>query len=163
MAESTQGIHIPIKKYANRRLYDTVHSRYVNLKQIAELVKAGHTVEVVDASSGEDLTKVILTQIILEEEKEQRNLLPTEFLHQIIQYGESAYEDFLEKFLTAGMTAYQTAQERMEALFRGWMRPWVDLGGGGPPQTEIEALKAKIAELEARLADRDRPSPPADD
>lgn len=153
--------HIPIKKYANRRLYDTVHSRYVNLRQISDLIKEGHTVEVVDASSGEDLTKVILTQIILEEEKEQRNLLPTEFLHQIIQYGESAYEDFLEKFLNAGMTAYRSAQERMESLFHGWMRPWLDLPTT-PSQSEIDILKQRIVELESRLEDSGRPSPPGE-
>lgn len=153
MSTQDQPLHIPIKKYANRRLYDTVHSRYVNLKQISDLIKEGHTVEVSDVATGEDLTKVILTQIILEEEKERRNLLPTDFLHQIIQYGESAYEDFLEKFLTAGMSAYQSAQERMEGLFRGWMRPWLD-ASPPPSQSEIEALRQKVAELEARLARR---------
>ncbi|RMG94153.1 MAG: pesticin [Candidatus Dadabacteria bacterium] len=153
MAETARPERILIKKYANRRLYDTHHSRYVNLKQIAELVKEGHTVEVVDATTGEDLTKVILTQIILEEEKDRRDLLPVGFLHQLIQYGESAYEEFLQSVFSAGMAAYRNAQEQMEAVWRTWMGPWAT---PPTPDQEIETLKRRIAELEERLAERDR-------
>ena len=147
--------HVLIKKYANRRLYDTVHSRYVNLKQIFEMIREGHTVEVVDASSGEDLSKVILTQIILEEEKGQRNLLPVDFLHRIIQEGESAYEKFLERGLAAGLAAYRAAQEQMESALRGWMTPWMNVPGT-EARSEIETLRERISPLEARLAERGR-------
>lgn len=143
--------HIVVKKYANRRLYDTAHSQYVNLRQIADMIRHGHTVEVVDASSGEDLSKVILTQIILEEEKGQRNLLPVDFLHRIIQDGESAYEKFLEKGLETGLTAYRAAQEQMEAALRGWMKPWVELSETDS-RKEIAALRSRVSELEERLA-----------
>ncbi|NOY45814.1 MAG: hypothetical protein GXP50_10270 [Deltaproteobacteria bacterium] len=151
MAKPDDPERILIKKYANRRLYDTRNSRYVNLRQIAELVKDGHTVEVVDATTGEDLTKVILTQIILEEEKDRRDLLPVGFLHQLIQYGESAYEQFLESVFSAGMAAYRNAQQQMESVWRTWMGPWAPPPS---PTQEIEALKARIAELEARLAEK---------
>jgi polyhydroxyalkanoate synthesis repressor PhaR len=147
--------HVLIKKYANRRLYDTVHSRYVNLKQIFEMIREGHTVEVVDASTGEDLSKVILTQIILEEEKGQRNLLPVDFLHRIIQEGESAYEKFLERGLAAGLAAYRAAQEQMESALRGWMTPWMNVPGADA-RSEIETLRERISQLEARLAERGR-------
>ena len=146
MDKQPKPVHIRVKKYANRRLYDTLHSQYVNLRHIADLIKEGNTVEVIDASSGEDITKVILTQIILEEEKEQRNLLPTEFLHQIIQYGETTYEDFLSRTFEA----YRRAQMQMESAFQGWFKPWFDPGAS--PQRELMALKEKIAELESRLA-----------
>ena len=74
-------------------------------------------------STGEDLTKVILTQIILEEEKGQRNLLPVEFLHELIKYGESTSGDFLRSFLSSGFDAYKQAQEQMTSAFRNWMPP----------------------------------------
>lgn len=149
--EKPQSTPILVKKYANRRLYDTVHSTYVNLKQIADLIRVGNTVSVIDASSGEDLTKLILTQIILEQEKDQRNLLPTDFLHQIIQYGEFAYEDFLDKFLLASRSAYRTAQEQMEAVLRDWMKPWAAPPAAPAEPSDVADLKARIAELEARL------------
>ncbi len=157
MADPVTVQHILVKKYANRRLYDTAHSQYVNLRQISDLIREGNTVEVVDASTGEDLSKVILTQIILEEEKGQRNLLPVDFLHRIIQDGESAYEKFLEKGLEAGLTAYRAAQEQMESALRGWMKPWVELSETDS-RKEIEALRSRIVELEARLAKREPPA-----
>ena len=153
MSEAPAPQHIAVKKYANRRLYDTAHSRYVNLRQIADLIREGHTVEVVDASTGEDLSKVILTQIILEEEKDQRNLLPVDFLHRIIQEGESAYGQFLERGLEAGLTAYRSAQEQMEKALRGWMKPWVELSEADS-RKELETLRERVQELEAKLAER---------
>lgn len=143
---------ITIRKYPNRRLYDTTNSRYVNLRQIAELIKEGHTVEVVDSSTGEDLTKVVLTQIILEEEKGQRSLLPNEFLHEIIKYGESAYGEFFRQFLSSGLDAYREAQHQMEAAFRGWFPAWPVFPSPGG-EGERGELKTRIAELERRLAE----------
>lgn len=145
---------ILIKKYANRRLYDTANSRYVNLAQIAEMIKEGALVEVSDTATGEDLTKVILTQIILEEEKGQRNLLPVEFLHELIKYGESASGDFLRSFLASGFDAYKQAQEQMTNTFRQWMPPgWVAPSPPGEAKVdkEVVELKQRLADLEARL------------
>lgn len=154
MPEDTRSRHILVKKYANRRLYDTVHSQYVNLRQIAERIREGHTVEVVDAATGEDLSKVILTQIILEEEKGQRNLLPVDFLHRIIQDGESAYGQFVEKGLETGLAAYRAAQEQMEAALRGWMQPWAAFSEADS-RKEIEMLRARVRELESQ---REKPA-----
>ena len=148
MPDELRSRHILVKKYANRRLYDTVHSQYVNLRQIAERIREGNTVEVVDAATGEDLSKVLLTQIILEEEKDQRNLLPVDFLHRIIQDGESAYQKFLETGLETGLAAYRAAQEQMEAALRGWMRPWIEFSETDS-RKELEALRARVRELEA--------------
>ncbi len=145
---------VTIKKYANRRLYDTTNSRYVNLAQIAEMIKEGQTVEVVDAATGDDITKVILTQIILEEEKGQRNLLPAEFLHELIKYGESASGDFLRSFLASGFDAYKRAQEQMASTFKNWMAPtWPGLSSPPSPgvDAEVDDLKRRLADLEARL------------
>jgi len=75
---------VVIKKYANRRLYDTSGSRYINLVDIAALVRNGTDVQVVDAKTGEDITRVTLTQIIVEDAKEQPTGLPLELLRQLI-------------------------------------------------------------------------------
>jgi len=81
---------ITIKKYANRRLYDTSASRYVTLDHLRDLVKENADFEVVDAKTGEDLTRGVLAQIIFEEEAKGANLLPVEFLRQLIGfYGDS--------------------------------------------------------------------------
>ena len=81
-----------IKRYSNRKLYDTQESRYVTLEEIEEMIRAGREISVVDAGSGEDLTSVTLTQIILENERTRRASLPAAFLHQLIKHGESWQE-----------------------------------------------------------------------
>src|SRR6185369_992569 len=82
-----------IKRYSNRKLYDTQESRYVTLEEIEEMIRTGREISVVDAASGEDLTSVTLTQIILENERTRRASLPAAFLHQLIKHGES-WQDF---------------------------------------------------------------------
>src|SRR5262245_8023027 len=76
-----------IKRYANRKLYDTQHSRYVTLDQIAEMIRSGDDVKIVDNKSKEDLTSITLAQIIFEEEKKQKSFLPLQAMRNIIQSG----------------------------------------------------------------------------
>src|SRR5687768_10736468 len=76
-----------IKRYANRKLYDTQHSRYVTLDQIADMIRAGDEVKIVDNKSKEDLTSITLAQIIFEEEKKQKSFLPLQAMRNIIQSG----------------------------------------------------------------------------
>ncbi len=76
-----------IKRYANRKLYDTQHSRYVTLDQIAEMIRTGDDVKIVDNKSKEDLTSITLAQIIFEEEKKQKSFLPLQAMRNIIQSG----------------------------------------------------------------------------
>jgi polyhydroxyalkanoate synthesis repressor PhaR len=85
MAESDKKEPITIKKYANRRLYNTSTSKYVTLDDLSQMVKAGDEFVVVDAKSGDDITRSVLTQIIFEEEAKGQNLLPVRFLRQLIQ------------------------------------------------------------------------------
>ena len=75
---------ILIKKYENRRLYDATNSRYVNLEDVAEMLKKGHDVRVVDAASGKDITRLILTQIIIEDAKTPDSTFPLDLLRQMI-------------------------------------------------------------------------------
>ena len=84
-----------IKRYANRKLYDTQHSRYVTLDEIAEMIRAGDDVKIIDNKSKEDLTSVTLAQIIFEEEKKQRSFLPLQAMRNIIQHGGEQFSQLM--------------------------------------------------------------------
>lgn len=86
-----------IKRYANRKLYDTQHSRYVTLEQIAEMIRDGDDVRIVDNKSKEDLTSITLAQIIFEEEKKQKSFLPLQAMRNIIQNGGGSIQNFVTK------------------------------------------------------------------
>ena len=100
-----------IKRYANRKLYDTLESRYVTLDQISEMIRDCEDVKVIDNSSKEDLTSVTLTQIIFEEEKRKRNFLPLSALRKVIQSGGESLQDFVSQIQT-------TAAQRVGRVFR---------------------------------------------
>ncbi len=100
-----------IKKYGNRRLYDTAASGYVNLEGVAELVRSGVEVQVVDAKSGEDLTRHVLTQIIVDDARNPEGGPPVEFLRDLVRAGDQAHRDFLQWYLGMASDAYQRVQE----------------------------------------------------
>jgi polyhydroxyalkanoate synthesis repressor PhaR len=108
-----------IKRYSNRKLYDTQESRYVTLEEIEEMIRAGREISVVDAASGEDLTSVTLTQIILENERTHRANLPSAFLHQLIKHGE-AWQDFVQRTMRSSLEGFVSSQRDMERVFREW-------------------------------------------
>src|ERR671923_2740235 len=108
-----------IKRYSNRKLYDTQESRYVTLDEIEEMIRAGKEIQVVDASSGDDLTSVTLTQIILDSERNHRANLPAAFLHQLIKHGE-AWQDFVQRSMRASLEGMISSQRDMERIFRDW-------------------------------------------
>lgn len=110
-----------LKKYANRRLYDTEKSKYVSLNQVAEIIKQGRQVEVIDAKSREDVTAFILTQIILEQAKENNFLLPAPLLHLIIQYGENVLAEFFDKYLEQTINNYLTYKRSADEQFSKWL------------------------------------------
>src|SRR5216683_2889002 len=104
-----------IKRYSNRKLYDTQESRYVTLEELEELIRAGKEISVVDVSTGEDLTSVTLAQIILENERSRRAGLPTGFLHQLIKHGEAPGEaEALRHEVSALREQLRTLEERLE-------------------------------------------------
>jgi polyhydroxyalkanoate synthesis repressor PhaR len=103
-----------IKKYANRRLYNTQTSSYVTLDHLCEMVKEGVDFEVRDARSGEDITRSVLTQIIFEEEAKGQNLLPIRFLRQLIRlYGDSM-QSFVPGYLDLSMESFSKNQEAIK-------------------------------------------------
>ncbi len=113
MAESNKNDPITIKKYANRRLYNTSTSKYVTLDDLAQMVKSGDEFVVVDAKSGDDITRPVLTQIIFEEEAKGENLLPVSFLRQLIQFYGDSLQSMVPNYLEASMDAFSSNQDRM--------------------------------------------------
>lgn len=110
-----------IKKYSNRRLYDTEKSAYVTLTEVAEIIKKGREVEVVDAKTKEDVTAFILTQIILEEARKKNALLPAPLLHLVIQYGEHVLSEFFETYLQQVINTYLTYKSTVDEHFQKWL------------------------------------------
>jgi len=145
---------VVIKKYENRRLYDTAASRYVNLEDVARMVREGVEVAVVDARSGEDLTRVILTQVIMEDAKGHESGLPLDLLRKLIVASDRATHEFLTWYLTTVTDMYQKAQSALQTRPLDMVR---NLFGGQPaapppaPAEEIAALRQRVQELEDRL------------
>jgi len=108
---------IVIKKYANRRLYNTARSSYVTLEDLAEMVRAGDDFAVFDAKSGEDITRSVLTQIIVEEEAKDQNMLPTKFLRELIRLYGDPLQSVVPGYLDAAMEAFSRNQEQMRKTF----------------------------------------------
>jgi polyhydroxyalkanoate synthesis repressor PhaR len=146
-----------IKRYSNRKLYDTQESRYVTLEEIEEMIRAGREITVVDAATGDDLTSVTLTQIILDNERNHRTTLPAAFLHQLIKHGE-AWQDFVQRSLRSSLEGVIGSQREMERVFREWAarsgwatppsRPDERREGG---EGEAERLREEMATLRERL------------
>lgn len=103
-----------IKKYPNRRLYNTKTSKYITVKDVAELIKEGNRVEVREVSSDADVTAQVLTQIIMEKAKDNQELLPVSLLHLVIQYGENHLHEFFEKYLENTMENYLAYRKAMD-------------------------------------------------
>ncbi len=106
---------VTIKKYANRRLYNTATSSYVTLDHLCEMVKDGIDFVVYDAKSGEDITHTVLTQIIMEEESKGHNLLPIKFLRQLIPFYGDSLAGFVPRYLEVSMDSFSRDQERMRS------------------------------------------------
>jgi polyhydroxyalkanoate synthesis repressor PhaR len=106
---------ILIKKYGNRRLYDTGDSRYITLDELSQKIQSGADVRVVDAKSGEDLTQVTLTQIIIEGRGAAR-LLPVPLLTQLIRLGDDALAEFFGRYVTGALELYLSAKRGAQAV-----------------------------------------------
>jgi len=112
---------IVVKKYANRRLYDTRSSSYITLDNLAEMVRQGVDFVVYDAKTGDDITRGVLTQIIVEQEGKGSNLLPTGFLRQLIGFYGDQMQGLVPKYLEQAMTAFAQQQEQVRAAMQKTM------------------------------------------
>ncbi len=156
---------VVIKKYGNRRLYDSSNSKYVNLDDIARFIREGRDVQVIDANTGQDLTRVTLTQIITEDAKEKPTGLPLELLRQLIVASDEVRQEFIMWYLKSAFDTYQKVQDavqsRLGEVQSAILSP-VDMmkqliGAPAPSQPpakaepELDGLRKRVAELEARL------------
>jgi polyhydroxyalkanoate synthesis repressor PhaR len=151
---------VVIKKYANRRLYDTSNSKYINLEDIAALVRNGKELQVVDANTGEDITRVTLTQIIVEDAKEQPTGLPLELLRQLIVASDKVGQEFIMWYLKSAFDTYQKVQSslqtRLTEMHSATLSPLQMMKNfiqSSPPESgessqELEELRQRLSELE---------------
>jgi polyhydroxyalkanoate synthesis repressor PhaR len=113
-----------VKKYANRRLYNTATSSYVTLEELSRMVREGDNFLVYDAKTGEDITRSVLTQIILEEDGKGRNLLPISFLRQLISYYDDSLQQVLPRYLEMSMESFTRQQDQMRSYLQGTFGPF---------------------------------------
>jgi len=161
---------VTIKKYANRRLYDTESSTYITLDRLAQMVREGREFEVVDARTGEDITRQVLTQIIVDEEaRGGTTMLPINFLKQLIGLYGNSMQNFVPSYLEAAMDAFQRNQsavkdafsgnvfadlaKRNMAMFEDASRAFTGKGKQQPKasSSEVDQLRAELAELQAKV------------
>jgi polyhydroxyalkanoate synthesis repressor PhaR len=113
------GERVVIKKYANRRLYNTASSSYVTLDHLADMVREGIDFVVYDAKTNEDITRPVLTQIIFEEESRGQNLLPIQFLRQLIGFYGDSVQSLVPTYLEMSLDAFSRQQEQFRSQFAG--------------------------------------------
>ncbi|WP_207477801.1 polyhydroxyalkanoate synthesis repressor PhaR [Arenibaculum pallidiluteum] len=143
--EDPRTAPITIKKYANRRLYNTATSSYVTLDHLCQMVKDGKDFVVYDAKTGEDITRSVLTQIIVEEESKGQNLLPISFLRQLIGFYGDNMQWVVPRYLEYSMQALARNQEQMRDYFQN------TLGGMFPFGTFEEMGKQNLAMFERAM------------
>jgi polyhydroxyalkanoate synthesis repressor PhaR len=165
---------VTIKKYANRRLYNTETSSYITLDHLAAMVREGREFLVLDARTDEDITRSVLTQIIMEEESRGQTMLPVNFLRQLISmYGDSM-QAMVPQYLDASMDAFRRNQAQFHEAMKGALaggpfaeiarrnmemfeaatsafRPKKKGAEAGAKDDEIASLKAQLAELQAKI------------
>ena len=169
-----------IKKYANRRLYDTESSTYITLDRLAAMIREGREFEVVDAKSGEDITRHVLTQIIVDEEARGSTMLPVNFLRQLISMYGDQMQSVVPQYLEASLEALQRNQSQFREAVAGAIatNPFAEIARrnlevftaagahmpgapGAAPQPAAAAAprednKAELAALKAQLAELQR-------
>ncbi|NQV48498.1 MAG: polyhydroxyalkanoate synthesis repressor PhaR [Rhodospirillaceae bacterium] len=142
---ATKEAPITIKKYANRRLYNTSTSSYVTLDHLSQMVKDGADFVVFDAKSGEDITRQVLTHIIVEEESKGQNLLPIKFLRHLISFYGDSLQSLVPRYLDHSMGSFARNQDQM----RHYMRDALD--GLAPFQQFEDMGKQNMALFESAM------------
>lgn len=162
-----------IKKYENRRLYNTATSQYINQEQVAQLIRDGHDVHVIDAATGDDITRQILAQIVLDDAKTPESVFPLDVLRQMIVASGKATQDNALRYMKAMMKIYQDAYRNIPSPLNAFgLMPtvWPQPSGAEKKEkpgtavddseetsdteapTEMEKLRRRVQELEATLA-----------
>jgi polyhydroxyalkanoate synthesis repressor PhaR len=161
---------ITIKKYANRRLYDTESSTYITLDRLAAMIREGRDFEVVDAKTGDDITRQVLTQIIVDEESRGSTMLPVNFLRQLIGLYGNSIQGMVPSYLESAMEAFQTNHSAIRDSFGGNMladiakrnmamfeeaskafKPGAAATAKSEASSEVDKLRAELAALQAKV------------
>ena len=166
-----------VKKYGNRRLYDTEASRYITLEDLTASIRGGAEAKVVDAKTGADLTQSTLTQIIMEGRGGEK-ILPAPLLHQLIRLGDDALADFLGRYVQAALELYLTAKKTTQSFmpfnplvaltqfanntpFGGWNQPSPQpfavpptAPRPSPPESDVQQMRKELDELKGMLRKR---------
>jgi polyhydroxyalkanoate synthesis repressor PhaR len=155
-----------IKKYENRRLYDATNSRYVNLEEVAQFVQQGYDVQVIDAASGEDITRLILTQIIAEGAKTADSNFPLDILRQMVIASGRASQESAIRYTKAMLDLYQSTYRAMVPTINPFDFLQNPVAGAAAPQPApaegigingvAEAGGDQVAQLNARLAELEK-------
>lgn len=168
-----------IRRYSNRRLYDVTHSRHVTLEEVHEKVKEGWRIRVTDASTGDDLTARVLTQLIMELDQPKLAAFPAELLHRIIRANESVIGDFMQNYYNRALEMFQDSRRQFDEQIRrnmefaappgmstDWLRnPWgampfpegaasaeaADAGGGAPSDDSEADLQRRMDDLNREM------------
>jgi polyhydroxyalkanoate synthesis repressor PhaR len=159
---------VVIKKYENRRLYDTTNSRYINQDEVARMLKNGYEVQVVDAATGEDLTRLVLTQIIVEQAKAPESAFPLDILRQMVVASSRATQESTLKYMKGVLEMYQNAYRAMTPPlgFEFMPPPGPAPASDAPDRThdfrssraqesggaEVDELRRRVAELESLVS-----------
>lgn len=149
--------YVEIKRYGNRRLYNTETRSYVNYEELTKLIRDGHDIKVVDSTSKEDVTKAVLLQLILEEEKNNWSILPTNFLFQLLRSKkDDGIQDFFRNHLSASFEAYLKTKEEFDKRFRSILemaisapQMWEKFIPGAEVMREVLSGKKKEDDVEA--------------
>ena len=127
-ASAAEQPPVVVKKYANRRLYNTESSSYITLDTLAEMVREGRDFIVYDAKSGDDISRSVLTQIIVEEESKGRAMLPTGFLRQLIGFYGDSMQGMVPNYLESAMSAFARQQDQVSKTVQQTMAPFLPPG-----------------------------------
>jgi polyhydroxyalkanoate synthesis repressor PhaR len=162
------GGKVVIKKYGDRRLYDSNARRYVNLEDIALMIREGREVQVLDARTGQDLTRVILTQIIMDDTRDGQAALPLQLLRQLVVASDRTTHEFLSWYLDTAFELYTKAGTALRSGVSGaraavsspvdFVRHLLSAQPAEPERDsqEVEELRRRVRELEDRLARQER-------
>ena len=127
-AATPQQPPVVVKKYANRRLYNTETSSYITLDNLADMIRAGRDFVVYDAKSGEDITRGVLTQIIVEEESKGTSMLPTAFLRQLIGFYGGSLQGVVPRYLEQAMSSFARQQQQLRQVVQQTFSPFMPVG-----------------------------------
>jgi polyhydroxyalkanoate synthesis repressor PhaR len=143
MGEVTQEPQNPVivKKYANRRLYNTESSSYITLDNLAEMVREDRDFVVYDAKSGEDITRGVLTQIIVEEEGKGKAMLPTNFLRQLIGFYGNNMQSVVPRYLEQAMSSFARQQEKVREAMQKTISPFLPPGMEDVGRKNLEMME----------------------